>query len=260
MKKLMVYEIKNTWRYVVAIVASMLVLIATQAWVKYLAEDAHNEAILKIAEFLLAYLVPGIIVVVFMVLMARFYKSMFLDEGYLSFTLPVKPLLLIVSKMIVALLYILVSTIISFGVTYFTNREAFNITMDFLKIGFQDSVPIMIFYGINMLLTIVVNIVNVYFSFSVGQVYHNKMLVSIIVLFVINIVQGILTTIAFSISGLLHVEEVTGGLPITQKLIQGGFNPLFLKSMIIGFIITGIIVVLEIFLIKQLCQYHLNLE
>lgn len=57
----------------------------------------------------------GIIVVSLVVIIQRFYKNLLGDEGYLMFTLPVKTWKLVMSKLLVAIFWILLSAVIGWG-------------------------------------------------------------------------------------------------------------------------------------------------
>ncbi len=57
-------------------------------------------------------LIVGIFVITLIVILQRFYKNLVKEEGYLMFTLPVKPWELITSKLIASVIWTFVSTIV----------------------------------------------------------------------------------------------------------------------------------------------------
>ena len=57
----------------------------------------------------------GIFVATMLITIQRFYKSLLGDEGYLMFTLPVRPWQLITSKLIVSALWSIVSCVVAVG-------------------------------------------------------------------------------------------------------------------------------------------------
>ena len=57
-------------------------------------------------------LIVAVIAMTFIIMIQRFYKNLLGDEGYLMFTLPVKPWQHIISKLLVSLLWIVLSFII----------------------------------------------------------------------------------------------------------------------------------------------------
>jgi hypothetical protein len=113
--KLLKYEYKSTARvflpvYVLVIVFSILSRLFNELNTKF------DSAIITIPSALfmlfMVILLAGIVILTFIVFIQRFYKNLIGDEGYLMFTLPVKPINLIISKLITAMTWIIGSTVV----------------------------------------------------------------------------------------------------------------------------------------------------
>lgn len=109
--KLLKYEFKDTARvipffYLITLFFSAITLIARQIGLEWF----------KITSSILLILVGSTVVIItFVVIVMRFYKNLYSNEGYLMFTLPVKPQLLLVSKTIAAFTWMVISLIFLIG-------------------------------------------------------------------------------------------------------------------------------------------------
>lgn len=110
--KLLKYEIKATQRLFLPIYGLILIL----ALVNKLFFSI-NAGYLNIPKMIMmsAYVIMiiALIIMTFVVTIQRFYKNLLCDEGYLSFTLPVKSHMHIEAKMIVTLMWVILSTLVS---------------------------------------------------------------------------------------------------------------------------------------------------
>ena len=132
--KLLKHELYATGRIMLPSLAA-LVLLAGMAnlsyrGIRYIESGFVNVMLLfVIALFFLGLFAAGVLSVVIMV--QRFYKNLLGDEGYLMFTLPVDVHGLIWSKLIVAMMWISVTTAVCVGLFIMT-------VFNFADLGFQD--------------------------------------------------------------------------------------------------------------------------
>lgn len=116
----------------------------------------------------------AVLIVTFVVIAVRFYHNLYSNEGYLMFTLPVKPQKLLASKGIVAFCWILASVAVfigslllglySIGVDL---SELSEIRSEIIKLGLEKVVIIAI--PIFILIAIIYFISQIYFAITVGN-------------------------------------------------------------------------------------------
>lgn len=150
--------------------------------------------------------IAATLVVTFVIMIMRFYKNLLTDEGYLMFTLPVKPSQLISAKLITSLLWNIASIILVVGsllsMLGTTNNMA--ILGDFidllvmeLKFSFGGSYVLLIVEFIIMMLGSLINqILLIYVSIAVGHLFNgHKVLGSFISYIAISTIIQILVTL-----------------------------------------------------------------
>lgn len=113
--KLLKYEIKSTARLLIPMYIALLLFGLINRFLNpFNAVETSNSftlhtAISAFSMILYVGLIIGILVMTFIVMIQRFYKNLLGDEGYLMFTLPVKSWQHIVSKLLVSMLWIILS-------------------------------------------------------------------------------------------------------------------------------------------------------
>lgn len=111
--KLLKYEIKATARTFLPMYALLIVFALINKFFMAMNADYLNiPRIISMSVFVV--IIVGISVMTLLVTIQRFNKNLLSDEGYLSFTLPVKAHSHIDSKMIVSLMWTALSVIVSF--------------------------------------------------------------------------------------------------------------------------------------------------
>ncbi|MGI6189359.1 MAG: hypothetical protein GX041_04195 [Clostridiales bacterium] len=117
--KLLKYEIKATARLFLPLYAALLVFSIINRFLNPFAiskpiDNMSAQLFIGIISMTFYYvLLVGTLVMTVVIMIQRFYKNLLGDEGYLMFTLPVQPWHHITSKLLVSILW----TILSFGVT-----------------------------------------------------------------------------------------------------------------------------------------------
>jgi len=111
--KLLKYEIKATARTFLPMYALLIVFaLINKFFMAVNADYLRIPQIISMSVFVI--IIVGICVMTLIVTIQRFNKNLLTDEGYLSFTLPVKAHTHIDSKMIVSLMWAFLSVIVSF--------------------------------------------------------------------------------------------------------------------------------------------------
>ena len=112
--KLLKYEFKDTARiipffYLITLIFAGMVLSAKTLNITWFQVTTSA---------LLLLLGIAVSVITFVIIVMRFYKNLFSNEGYLMFTLPVKPYMLLTSKAIVSFFWMILSYGVSIGALY----------------------------------------------------------------------------------------------------------------------------------------------
>jgi len=116
--KLLKYELKATARWFIPMYAALILFALISRVLLHSDPLVMNEAtsLWRIASilsiFIYVFLFIGIMVVTLVVGIQRFYKNLLGDEGYLMFTLPVQTWKHIVNKLLIAMLWNLLSAVI----------------------------------------------------------------------------------------------------------------------------------------------------
>lgn len=158
---------------------------------------------------MIAYVIAIIatLFVTFVIIILRFYKNLMTDEGYLMFTLPVKPSQLINSKLISSILWNIVSVVIvgsSLLILLATPdrmyliREVFDAAISELKLSFGNQyILLTVEFILLIIISIIQQILLIYVSIAIGHLFSgHKVLGSFASYIAINtIIQVIITLI-----------------------------------------------------------------
>lgn len=185
LRKLMKYEFKATARWFfplyIAIVLFALIsrtLISTQS--------VENDIINNLRGILttisiLAYvlLFVGTMVISLVVVVQRFYKSLLGDEGYLMFTLPVKTWQHTTSKLLIAMLWNVLSALIGFCsiMLFIPSREMSELINELSKIIGIFNASFYILGGLILLVNIARTIIEIYAAISLGHIFNKHRII-----------------------------------------------------------------------------------
>lgn len=247
--------------------------------------DFAAQALRVVTAFLSGLMLVAIFASVFLVafiIFQRFYKSFMCDEGYLTFTLPVTTSQLLWSKLITALLWSIINgavllVCIFIFMAFGTSTKAFFNAELFRQMGLFFSEANALFgarlilpsfeFIVMMLITLAFNIISVYLSLIIGGVLSqaHKILAAIGVYFGINIVVGILTSIAQTIwftsvftgsNAIISYSLDTATPAQAFDAIFAAVNPLLLFIIILSAVLSVAFFILSHYLLKN----KLNLE
>ena len=195
--------------------------------------------------------VVACIVMAFVLMIIRFYKNFLTDEGYLMFTLPVTTGQLIWSKLLVSVLWVVVSAgvgvLASFILSVGTDAQDVLFDLD-LKEMFSvftsgQSVAIMVLVITLALLYAAYTYLRCYAAMAIGQCFSSrKLLLSVVFYIVFGIVESVaLTAIARPLLSPATLEKIfTSDVEPFRAAIRtlGGFNGTYLVLSAIYFVIT----------------------
>lgn len=209
----------------------------------------------------------ALFVLTFVIILQRFYKGLLCDEGYLMFTLPVKPWQLITSKGITAFVISILSGIVScisifimmIGVaedrwTLLAQMFSFkNWSMFFFRLN--EVIPLWGLYALEIIVYIIVgslaSLYQVYASMAIGHLAKkNRILMSVVAYIVISMILSF-------IGGIFGVFSAF----TMQNLIYINAGEAFLHALLIFSIIISIIECVVFFVItERILSKKLNLE
>lgn len=196
--KLIKHETRATSRIFLPLYGALLILtIFTKLVMAIGAPDFFSETVTsnKVAEIILGIsftlyfiLIVGISVMTLVMIIQRFYKNLFTDEGYLMFSLPVKTWELVLSKLLVGMIWSAVCTIMIvltffiFSLGYFSMMELSQsirsaYSMFYLQTGMELNlfiVELIIFF----LAETVASILMIYVSVAIGQLFNQHRIIA----------------------------------------------------------------------------------
>ncbi|MEO1814282.1 MAG: ABC transporter permease [Acetobacterium sp.] len=269
--KLIKHEIRATSRIFLPLYGALLILtIFTKLVMAIGAPDFFSEAASnnKIAEIVLGIsfilyfvLIVGICVMTLVMIIQRFYKNLFTDEGYLMFSLPVKTWELVLSKLLVGMIWsavctvMIVLTFFIFSLGYFsmmelsqTIRSAYS--MFYLQTGTELNL-FMAELAIFFLADAISSILMIYVAITIGQLFSQHRIIAafgayIVITIAIQIIMSIamaglaignlenmvlngseaMTTIHWFINGTtaLNVVLGIGFYYVTQTIMKNRLN------------------------------------
>jgi len=207
----------------------------------FFSEAASNnnniaEIILGISFTLYFVLIVGICVMTLVMIIQRFYKNLFTDEGYLMFSLPVKTWELVLSKLLVGMIWSAVCTVMIVLTFFIFSLGAFSMmelsqtirsaySMFYLQTGMELNLFMaeMILF---ILVQTVASILMIYVSIAIGQLFNQHRIVAAFGAYiVITIAMQIIMSIAMAVFAIGNLENMvlngSEAMTTVQWLING---------------------------------------
>lgn len=228
LSKLLKHEFKATARLLLPLYLVLFVLTIVDRFVLGLNLKGTLGLIPGFTTFAYVISILAIAVVSFVIIILRFYKNLMTDEGYLMFTLPVKPQQLINSKLIVSFVWNIVSVLMILAslLGLFITKERFHLFVDGfdmliremkLEFGAVNMSLFLIEFIVLMILGIVNGILMIYVSIAIGQLFNgHKVLGSFAAYIGINTVMQIIVSAAFLILGVAFNQSFEQSRSVPQ--------------------------------------------
>lgn len=247
LRKLLKYEIKATSRIFLPMYALLIILAFINKFFFSVNVEYFNiPQIITMTAFVA--IIVGIFVMTLVVTIQRFNKNLLTDEGYLSFTLPVKASSHINCKMITTLLWVVLSGITSFisililGINDRTIDEfkefCFDLSALFNKIGIDAYV---ITFEIIVLLVIGLlgEILSIYASITIGNMSSkHKLLAGIGAYLGFGLIEQLVISVIFTSYGsnITKFLDDLNNLPLMSKFqnFELGILLVIIFSLIFG--------------------------
>lgn len=283
--KLIKYEWKRTYKvcgalilFVVACSILMGLSLQTPFWksvftgsVKYSGEPFFEiMQVMGILVYVIALV--GTVFGMMIYLAVHFYKTMYSDEGYLTHTLPVTPLQLLNSKLLVSGLWYLITSIVIIlsvagvilSVVDLIARANINVGIwELLFRNWNDFVQVLkeaieLFGLSSMLQTLVMGPISAFFTImtlfgaiTLGQLSKYKVMMSILWYFAIAFVDWIINTVV--VSPILYFT-------MEKAIRTGAISRIMQTSNIANFLVSAVVAISLYLLSKYIITHRLNLE
>ncbi len=258
--KLIKYDFKALNRYLLVIHGMLLItaLLGRFLFIGRIVDHPEGGAISKIGVVVMTF---GIFLFVILFMAAvfgtllltaiHFYKKLYSDEGYLTHTLPVTRGQLLISKtvtgsvwVILDMALVILSVIILVLYKPFISELAAHKNEILTDMGFPASVgygKIMFALFILLVLSAVANVVTIYVSIALGQLFSShRILGAVVVYFAVNMILGILSGVlgtAYSMSSVVHMTDASGFYDFYVKtFLLSGAGELFI--VIVSYVAT----------------------
>lgn len=216
LRKLMKYEFKATGRCLLPLYAALLVfafiirILFKGSLINTINKDFGTFGAIAnvLSIFLYGFTMAAVFVATFFIIVQRFYKNILGDEGYLMNTLPVKPYLNIVNKILVSAIWTIVSCFVAFIsiLILFATFDSFTdiLLPNLIEIlkditsEFGNAYPCLIFFELCILglVQLIESITMIYASISIGHLFSKaKILLSFAAYIGLTIVASIINSI-----------------------------------------------------------------
>ena len=253
--KLMKYELRYLIRIfgpMWAIVVSLCILtrLTLQPDLDGMMYVEGTEAILPVIIVMLTiFAIVTMMIVAMVVLIQRFYKGMYGDEGYLMFTLPVTTGSLIHSKAFSAILMMLGSAILTFvGVLIMVSypeiwkeldmnwSELFRMLLDMNGLNEMQFVVLLIWTIVVGVLSVAQGIYLIYLAISIGQLWKKHPVAGAIAAYYVLSLSISVVGGALGSAGMVHMPELFGanaeyGAAMAATLIVGTLSYVILIAV-----------------------------
>ena len=212
----------------------------------------------------------ALFVLTVVIILQRFYKGLLCDEGYLMFTLPVKPWQLITSKGITAFVMTILSGIVSCISIFIMMLGSLPYPLKFLAELFSlqnwirifgrlnETVPMWGVYVLEFIILVIISslasLYQIYASMAIGHLAKkNRILMSVVAYVAISMILSFVGGI-FVVFSALTIQS-------SQNYLSINAGEAFLHALLIFSVITSIIEFVVFFVItERILSKKLNLE
>lgn len=187
--KLIKYEIKATGRIFLPMYLALIVFAIINHFMPFNSDNFTFPQGIALTIYILIFV--GMFVTSFIVMIQRFYKNLLCEEGYLMFTLPVKPWKHIISKLVVSAMWTILSALVAVISIIIIVLQVMSLSDIFAAISEAWSVlyksigSSLYLYTIQTVTGLIVSLATstliIYAAMAIGQLSNNhKVLVSIV--------------------------------------------------------------------------------
>lgn len=264
LRKLLKYDLRANMKLYLFIWPAMLLLAGLQRLLLELPVTGFlGHFLMSLLTGLMVLALIAMAVLCFVICVIRFYSGLLRREGYLMFTLPVKPWLLLLSKLLAAMLTLIPTCIFAyFGIALIlsgTTDGVWNTMFNFSQILDQPlSAGTLILAGLTVLATVANMILRVYFVSCLGHLFRRaRIFLSILFYYLIGVLMQIasmLTLVSVNYEPNTFVNSV---FTWVESLSFNGAMSAFLGTILLINVAIGCV---YFFVSEVILRKRLNLE
>ncbi len=261
--KLLKYEFKATARLFLPLYLALLAFALINRFISPFKVFEPSTALLDLqmlisllSIFIYFALIVGVIAMTVIIMIRRFYTSLLGDEGYLMFTLPVKPWQHIVSKLITAMAWTTLSFLVTVGsIVIIAGEPGLAVQLKEFIVAFQEIFGVAGYYILPgyALAAMASNILMIYAAIALGHLFSKQKLIATFAMYcVLYIVSQLLIILIF----------VPFVLPFMRFLINPATPaPGQINSLLLLFLLPIVILGAGYFILtNMILKFKLNLE
>ena len=264
LRKLLKYDLRANMKLYLFIWPAMLLLAGLQRLLLELPVTGFlGHFLMSLLTGLMVLALIAMAVLCFVICVIRFYSGLLRREGYLMFTLPVKPWLLLLSKLLAAMLTLIPTCIFAyFGIALIlsgTTDGVWNTMFNFSQILDQPlSAGTLILAGLTVLAAVANMILRVYFVSCLGHLFRRaRIFLSILFYYLIGVLMQIasmLTLVSVNYEPNTFVNSV---FTWVESLSFNGAMSAFLGTILLINVAIGCV---YFFVSEVILRKRLNLE
>lgn len=264
LRKLLKYDLRANMKLYLFIWPAMLLLAGLQRLLLELPVTGFlSHFLMSLLTGLMVLALIAMVVLCFVICVIRFYSGLLRREGYLMFTLPVKPWQLLLSKLLAAMLTLIPTCIFAyFGIALIlsgTTDGVWNTMFNFSQILDQPlSAGTLILAGLTVLATVANMILRVYFVSCLGHLFRRaRIFLSILFYYLIGVLMQItsmLTLVSVNYEPNTFVNSV---FTWVETLSFNGAMSAFLGTILLINVAIGCV---YFFVSEVILRKRLNLE
>ncbi len=264
LRKLLKYDLRANMKLYLFIWPAMLLLAGLQRLLLELPVTGFlGHFLMSLLTGLMVLALIAMVVLCFVICVIRFYSGLLRREGYLMFTLPVKPWLLLLSKLLAAMLTLIPTCIFAyFGIALIlsgTTDGVWNTMFNFSQILDQPlSAGTLILAGLTVLAAVANMILRVYFVSCLGHLFRRaRIFLSILFYYLIGVLMQItsmLTLVSVNYEPNTFVNSV---FTWVETLSFNGAMSAFLGTILLINVAIGCV---YFFVSEVILRKRLNLE
>lgn len=264
LRKLLKYDLRANMKLYLFIWPAMLLLAGLQRLLLELPVTGFlGHFLMSLLTGLMVLALIAMAVLCFVICVIRFYSGLLRREGYLMFTLPVKPWLLLLSKLLAAMLTLIPTCIFAyFGIALIlsgTTDGVWNTMFNFSQILDQPlSAGTLILAGLTVLAAVANMILRVYFVSCLGHLFRRaRIFLSILFYYLIGVLMQIasmMTLVSVNYEPNTFVNSV---FTWVESLSFNGAMSAFLGTILLINVAIGCV---YFFVSEVILRKRLNLE